>query len=104
MRAASIVRRLDWLTQARIKARDLRARPRALEAYWPVCRQCGEDLDAVSFEDTHSGTAVDFRGKHHGKEDVIRIELGVPYGSDNYDEFFRVALQSCVFFPRNIDS
>ncbi len=100
MRAGSIARRLDWLTQARLHARALRA-PDRVEAFWPKCEQCGEDVDAVSFEDTARGSQVDFRAKHHGKEDVIRVELGVAQSHDDYDHFFQRALRSCRFFPRD---
>lgn len=107
-RASSVVRKMNWLDQARYKAQKLRASP-SPEAYWPVCNRCGVDVGAVNFEDRmNAGKSYEFRARcdhpeHQGsREDVIRADFDwqVEPGSDD----FQRALRSCIFFPRANDT
>ena len=100
----SVVRKLDWLSQARLHARSLRKAPRT-EAYWPKCARCNADVGAVNFEDrSNAGKSYEFRARcdhpeHQGsREDVIRADFDWPVevGDDDWSRAFR----SCIFFPR----
>lgn len=66
---------------------------------WPKCYICLKDVDSVQKEDEGKRYVV-LRAKHHGCEDVIRVE----FDWDMRPEDEKIPMRGLAFFPVDIDN
>lgn len=66
---------------------------------WPKCYICLKDVDSVNKEDQGKRYVV-LRAKHHGAEDVIRVE----FDWDMRPEDERIPMRGLAFFPVDVDT
>ena len=62
---------------------------------WPLCHKCCEPVDAVDMVDGNR-TSITVRAKHHGEEDVVRVD----FESEPTEDDLSQAWRGMVFFHR----